>query len=237
MWSGSSGTGRPPCPAGGAGAAEPPPAAALPEVPVLSGSLEAAEQIPRRVPVPVLRPALDRCRPTGVRLDETARVVVMADQGGVGDALVSQLGKLGVAVLAVADAPDAETLGQRLAEFSAEDPVTGVYWLPALDAEGPVGGAGPRRLARGPADPGRAAVHGHAGASPRARRSWSRPPGWAGSTATTRPGRSTRSAERVTGFAKAYAPGGRRRARQGGRPGAEPQDRGVGRAADRRDPA
>ncbi len=41
----------------------------------------------------------------------------------------------------------------------------------------------------------------------------------------------------VTGFAKAYAPGGRRRARQGGRPGAEPQDRGVGRAADRRDPA
>ena len=41
-------------------------------------------------------------------------------------------------MLAVTDAPDAETLGQRLADFSADGPVTGVYWLPALDAEGPV---------------------------------------------------------------------------------------------------
>ena len=55
--------------------------------------------MPRRVPVPSLRPALDRCKPTGVALGKGARVVVASDEGGVAAALASALEKRGVAVL------------------------------------------------------------------------------------------------------------------------------------------
>src|SRR5208283_4051786 len=55
------------------------------------GSLDAADSIPRRVPVPQLRPALTLCKPTGVDLKQGTRVIVMPDQGGVGKALVGKL--------------------------------------------------------------------------------------------------------------------------------------------------
>jgi NAD(P)-dependent dehydrogenase (short-subunit alcohol dehydrogenase family) len=70
-----------------------------------------------------------------VSLDGTSRVVVMLDQGGVGAALVKRLESDSVDVLAVADAPDAAALLERLEEFSQGGPITGVYWLRALDAE------------------------------------------------------------------------------------------------------
>ncbi len=113
---------------------------AAPEAPVMAprivGTLEDAATIARRVPVPVLRPALDLCKPTGVTLDENSYVVVMKDQGGVGKALVNRLEKRKVNVLAIDDAPDAEALIARIDEWRGEAPVTGVYWLPALDDEG-----------------------------------------------------------------------------------------------------
>ena len=39
-------------------------------------SLDAANQIPRRVPVPILRPSLSFCKTTGVKFDHNSRVVV-----------------------------------------------------------------------------------------------------------------------------------------------------------------
>jgi acyl carrier protein/NAD(P)-dependent dehydrogenase (short-subunit alcohol dehydrogenase family) len=99
-------------------------------------SLDASNRIPRRVPVPVLRPPLDLCKPTDVILDSTRRVLIMSDKGGVGDALGRQLHALGVEVLRVEDAPDADTLNNRLKTWLAVGPVNGVYWLPALDYEG-----------------------------------------------------------------------------------------------------
>ena len=48
--------------------------------PVLA-SLDAANRVPRRVPVPVLRPPLNLCKATGVKLDSHSRVVVMPDKG------------------------------------------------------------------------------------------------------------------------------------------------------------
>ena len=101
-----------------------------------AGSQQPTADVPRRVPVAVLRPALELCKPTGVALDETSRVVVMLDAGGVGQALLARLEKRGVTVLALDGAPDAEALVARLEQFAAEGPVTGVYWLPALDEEG-----------------------------------------------------------------------------------------------------
>jgi NAD(P)-dependent dehydrogenase (short-subunit alcohol dehydrogenase family) len=104
------------------------------EAPRAAG-LEAADRMPRRVPVPVLRPPAGMCKPTGVLLAEGTRVVVMADEGGVGRALARQLKKLGVQALVVGDAPPADELEERLRGWSADGAITGVYWLPALDAE------------------------------------------------------------------------------------------------------
>jgi acyl carrier protein len=99
-------------------------------------SLDAANRVPRRVPVPVLRPELSICKPTGVSLERGRRVVVMSDKGGVAEALAQRLQKAGVEVLRIENAPDAEALANRLKEFLAAGPVHGVYWLPALDNEG-----------------------------------------------------------------------------------------------------
>jgi acyl transferase domain-containing protein/acyl carrier protein/NAD(P)-dependent dehydrogenase (short-subunit alcohol dehydrogenase family) len=101
---------------------EPAPAPVAKPAPVVLANFEACERIPRRVPVPALRPALDRCKPTGVVLGPGKRVLVMADRGGAGDALAEKLRVLGVEVLGI----DQLTAG----------PVDGVYWLRALDHEG-----------------------------------------------------------------------------------------------------
>jgi NAD(P)-dependent dehydrogenase (short-subunit alcohol dehydrogenase family) len=100
-----------------------------------TGDDAAADAIMRRIPTPFLRPSLDQCQASGVLLDKDSRVVVMLDDGGVGKALVKRLGKLGVESLVIEGTPDGEELRSRLDEFEAGRGVTGVYWLPALDAE------------------------------------------------------------------------------------------------------
>ncbi len=64
-------------------------------------------------------------------------MVVMRDQGGVGDALVKRLGKAGATVLDLEPGIATDDLLARLDEWRAEGPVAGVYWLPAMDDEGP----------------------------------------------------------------------------------------------------
>jgi len=101
-------------------------------------TLEDADTMPRRIPVPSLRPPLDLCKPTGVTLDATSRVVVMLDRGGVGKALVGRLEKLGVTVLAIDKPHTAEALTAQLQAWLVDGPIQGVYWLPALDIEPPL---------------------------------------------------------------------------------------------------
>jgi acyl transferase domain-containing protein/NAD(P)-dependent dehydrogenase (short-subunit alcohol dehydrogenase family) len=100
-----------------------------------AGDLAAADRVPRRVPVAVPRPPLDLCASTSITLGEGSRVLLAADRGGVGAALAGRLGKLGVEVLLVDDAPDAETMRARIEGWTADGPIQGVYWLPALDPE------------------------------------------------------------------------------------------------------
>ncbi len=97
---------------------------------------ENVDGFPRRVPVVVLRPALELCEPTGVELGDGSRVIVFADRGGVADVLADQLRERGVDVLVVDDAPDADALVARLASWRESGPITGAYWLAALDDEG-----------------------------------------------------------------------------------------------------
>jgi acyl transferase domain-containing protein/acyl carrier protein len=99
---------------------------------------EAGERFARRVPVALVRPPLEQCATTGIALGEDSRVVLRSDRGGVGAALAKRLSALGVEVLEIADEPGAEELEERLKAWSAEGPVQGVYWLAALDDEGPL---------------------------------------------------------------------------------------------------
>jgi NAD(P)-dependent dehydrogenase (short-subunit alcohol dehydrogenase family)/acyl carrier protein len=96
--------------------------------------IEDANRIPRRVPAPVLRPDVELCVVTGVAL-EGARVVVMRDEGGASAALEALLAERGATALALEPGIDAGELTARLAEWLAQGPIAGAYWLAALDAE------------------------------------------------------------------------------------------------------
>jgi malonyl CoA-acyl carrier protein transacylase len=126
--------GRPPTAAAPA-VSGPPSAVRAPTVSAPTYTLADADKMPRRVVTPILRPALDFCKPTGVTLDEKSRVVVMHDKGGVGKALVNRLQKRGVTVLAIEEPPAADALEAQLKAWLAEGPIQGVYWLTALDVE------------------------------------------------------------------------------------------------------
>ena len=99
------------------------------------GSFDAANRVPRRIPVPTLRPPLVFCKTTDVKLDPNSRVVLMSDKGGVGNALTTRLRTLGVDVLCVDPMSDAEALTHTLKNWIAAGRIDGVYWLPALDKE------------------------------------------------------------------------------------------------------
>ncbi|MBI3475623.1 MAG: SDR family NAD(P)-dependent oxidoreductase [Acidobacteria bacterium] len=101
-----------------------------------SATFDAADRIPRRVPTPAMRPPLAICKQTGVILGSGRRVVIMPDQGGVGDALKQWLQALGVEVLDIDRSLDATALQNQIGDWLSAGPVHGVYWLPALDQEG-----------------------------------------------------------------------------------------------------
>ncbi len=104
--------------------------------PAFVGDFAAVDALPRRVPVPALRPDLGVCTPTGVNLGDGARILVVLDEGGVGKSLVKKLTGLGVDVLAVEAATPTDDLLAAVAGWTTEAPLTGVFWLPALDDEG-----------------------------------------------------------------------------------------------------
>jgi malonyl CoA-acyl carrier protein transacylase len=100
--------------------------------------LQDADKMPRRVPLPSLRPPLSLCKPTGVELNEQSRVILMPDEGGVSKALLKRLQKLGATVLVLDPALSGESLTEQLATWQEEAAIQGVYWLPALDSEPPL---------------------------------------------------------------------------------------------------
>jgi acyl transferase domain-containing protein/acyl carrier protein/NAD(P)-dependent dehydrogenase (short-subunit alcohol dehydrogenase family) len=102
----------------------------------IPASFDAANRIPRRVPVPTPRPPLTMCKLTGTNLGPGRRVLIVSDKGGAGEALAQGLQTKGVDVLRIDDAPDADALTNRLKDWLAAGAVHGVYWLPALDNEG-----------------------------------------------------------------------------------------------------
>ena len=104
----------------------------------VAASFEAANRIPRRIPLPVLRPSLEICKATGVTLDQSRRVIVMPDKAGVGKALTEKLQAKGVEVLMLEPFEGYEQLTKTLQSWTKAGPVHGIYWLPALDDEGTI---------------------------------------------------------------------------------------------------
>ncbi len=102
---------------------------------VVQGDFDAVDALPRRIPVPSLRPGVSQCLPTGVSLDG-ARVVVMLDEGGVGDALVKLLAAAGATPLELQPGEATEDLVATVSAWHDEAPIDGVYWLAALDDDG-----------------------------------------------------------------------------------------------------
>lgn len=98
-------------------------------------NLADADKLPRRIPVPSLRPDLDLCKQTGINLARGGRVVIMPDQGGVADSLASRLEKLGTEPLLLDPQATSEEAAAQIAFWLGEGTVQGVYWLPALDVE------------------------------------------------------------------------------------------------------
>ena len=104
----------------------------------IRGDLDAVDRLPRRVPVPVLRPGLAQCLSTGVELGQGTRVVVMRDEGGVADALLTHLAEAGVATLPIDPGTPTDTMLDAVGRWRSDGAIHGVYWLAALDDEGPL---------------------------------------------------------------------------------------------------
>ncbi|MGD8321469.1 MAG: SDR family NAD(P)-dependent oxidoreductase, partial [Gemmatimonadota bacterium] len=100
---------------------------------VLAGSMDAAQKVPRRVPVARVRPPAERFPETGVSLEEGARVVVVPDEGGVGLSLAERLEKRGCQVFMADPSLGTEAILADVRAWRGERPVSGLYWLPALD--------------------------------------------------------------------------------------------------------
>ncbi|HET9409583.1 MAG TPA: SDR family NAD(P)-dependent oxidoreductase [Candidatus Sulfotelmatobacter sp.] len=102
---------------------------------LVPASLDAANAIPRRVPVPVLRPPLSMCKSTGAVLDRGRRVLLVSDKSGTAEALSELLNMKGVEVLRLDPCLTAEALADRVKALVVSGAIHGVYWLSALDQE------------------------------------------------------------------------------------------------------
>ena len=122
-------------------------------------------RFPRRVPLPVVRPPLEHCVPTGISLEAGSRVIVMPDTGGVATALEKKLRKLGVEVL-MAD-PHGDELESQIAGLDGRGAGQRRLLAARPGRRAAAGRARSGGLDRGPARPGEAARAGDA----RARRS------------------------------------------------------------------
>ncbi len=140
------------------------------------------------MPTAVVRPPLDRCVPTGVQLEAGARVI-LPDAGGVGGALASRLEALGVEVLTLDTALDVAATEEHVADWLRRAPCTGVYWLPALDDEGPLSDLDPAGWREGLRLRVKLLAATMRACSRRPGRSSSARRAWAGAWATTRPAR------------------------------------------------
>jgi acyl transferase domain-containing protein/NAD(P)-dependent dehydrogenase (short-subunit alcohol dehydrogenase family)/acyl carrier protein len=113
------------------------PTAGAPAVDAAPGQSPFVSGLLRR-PVVTLRPPLDSCKKTGVRLERGSRVVVVADSEGAGKLLCEQLEGRGVQVLRIDARPERAEIEAALHGWAQTGNVAGLYFLPALDRSAPL---------------------------------------------------------------------------------------------------
>ena len=118
----------------------------------------AMDAFPRRLPVPVLRPPLDDVR-RDRRDPRRGRPRRASCPTPAASPRRWRSGWRSAASRCCRSTPrsTATPLERRLAEWAAAGPIQGVYWLPALDEEGPLAGLAPDGGDRGAARPRQAA--------------------------------------------------------------------------------
>jgi NAD(P)-dependent dehydrogenase (short-subunit alcohol dehydrogenase family) len=80
-----------------------------------------------------LRPPLAACKRTAVHLGKGSRVVVVADHEGAGRLLCDELESRSVQVLRIDARPERADIENKLCEWAAKGPTTGIYFLASLD--------------------------------------------------------------------------------------------------------
>jgi malonyl CoA-acyl carrier protein transacylase len=93
-----------------------------------------AAQIKRRVPLAILRPRLDLCKPTAITLDQNSRVVIAADKGKNASALQKKLSSLNVETLLL-KTEKPEEIQAQVKGWLESGPIQGLYFLPSLNLE------------------------------------------------------------------------------------------------------
>ncbi len=94
-------------------------------------ALEQTPVIRRRLPVPVLRPRLELCKPTGLSFETGKRFVIVKDQGKIADSLARRLRARQVELLMLD--PHAENNLHQLRTWQEKGKINGVFFLPGLD--------------------------------------------------------------------------------------------------------
>ncbi len=96
------------------------------------GELE--QKIIRRVPVAVLRPRLDLCKPTAVTFDQNSRIIIVADKGKVFSTLQKKLTGYHAEVLVIQN-NNHEEIKSRILEWQEKGPIQGLYYLPSFNSD------------------------------------------------------------------------------------------------------
>jgi malonyl CoA-acyl carrier protein transacylase len=97
----------------------------------IDNKLESNTSILRRVPVPVMRPRLDLCIPTGIEIGIASRILVVKDSGKTADTLARKLKAKGAQVLVTVG----KEATRKAIEWTESGQIQGVYYLPGLDAD------------------------------------------------------------------------------------------------------
>src|ERR1035441_8272735 len=88
----------------------------------VASNFDAANRIPRRVPIPTLRPQLALCKPTATTL-AGRRILLMPDKSGVAKELAKRLKTLGTEVLRLDQSLDANAVTEKLRAFLTVAPI------------------------------------------------------------------------------------------------------------------